>query len=99
MLDVDHILPEKWFEYWPLGGAPVTVEQAGQAALDELVGAAASERSKAITRAGSMSLDDLETARKHASKWRDAGYGYLVCGWPGAGASQVEAFAAAVLRE
>ena len=36
-----------------------------------------------ILRAGSLSLDDLETARRHAAKWRDAGYGYLVCGWPG----------------
>ncbi len=45
-----------------------------------------------ILRAGSLSLDDIETARKHAGKWRDAGYGYLVCGWPGAGAAQVERF-------
>ena len=35
-----------------------------------------------IMRASSLSLDDLDTARKHAAKWRDAGYGYLVCGWP-----------------
>ena len=39
-----------------------------------------------ILRASSLSLDDLDTARKHAAKWRDAGYGYLVCGWPDAGA-------------
>ena len=38
-----------------------------------------------IVRAGSLSLDDLEKARKHIAKWQDAGYGYLVCGWPGAG--------------
>ena len=53
----------------------------------------------AIMRAGSLSLDDLDTARKHAGKWRDAGYGYLVCGWPGAGASQVEAFAHEVMPD
>ena len=34
---------------------------------------------------------------KHAAKWRDAGYGYLVCGWPGAGEAQVEAFVRDVL--
>lgn len=52
-----------------------------------------------ILRAGSLSLDDLDTARKHAAKWRDAGYSYLVCGWPGAGRSQVEAFARQVMPE
>ena len=46
-----------------------------------------------------FSLDDLDTARKHAGKWRDVGYDYLVCGWPGAGASQVEAFAKEVMPE
>jgi hypothetical protein len=50
-------------------------------------------------RANSLSLDDLDTARKHASKWRDAGYGYLICGWPDAGRAQVEAFARDVLPE
>ena len=42
---------------------------------------------------------DLDPARKHANKWRDAGFGYLVCGWPGAGASQVEAFAREVMPD
>ena len=32
-------------------------------------------------------------------KWRDAGYGYLVCGWPDAGRAQVEQFAREVLPE
>ena len=52
-----------------------------------------------IMRASSLSLDDLDTARKHAAKWRDAGFGYLVCGWPEAGRSQVEAFAREVMPE
>ena len=52
-----------------------------------------------IMRAGSLSLDDLETARKHAGKWRDAGFGYLVCGWPDAGEPQVDAFVRDVLPE
>jgi hypothetical protein len=52
-----------------------------------------------ILRAGSLSLDDLETTRKHAGKWRDAGYGYLVCGWPGAGDAQVERFAREVMPD
>src|SRR3954453_843023 len=52
-----------------------------------------------ILRAASLSLDDLETTRKHAGKWRDAGYGYLVCGWPGAGDAQVEQFAREVMPD
>ena len=52
-----------------------------------------------ILRAGSLSLDDIETARKHATKWRDAGYGYLVCGWPGAGDAQVEGFVREVMPD
>src|SRR5205807_124357 len=52
-----------------------------------------------IMRANSLSLDDLDTARKHAAKWRDAGYGYLVCGWPDAGRAQIERFARDVLPE
>ena len=52
-----------------------------------------------IMRASSLSLDDLDTARKHAGKWRDAGYGYLVCGWPDAGRAQIEAFAREVMPE
>ena len=52
-----------------------------------------------IMRASSLSLDDLDTARKHAGKWRDAGCGYLVCGWPEAGRPQVEAFVREVLPD
>ena len=54
---------------------------------------------KAIMRATSLSLDDLDTARKHAGKWRDAGYGYLVCGWPEAGAEQIERFVTEVMPD
>ncbi len=50
-------------------------------------------------KAGSLSLDDLDQARRHAAKWRDAGFGYLVCGWPEAGDAQVEAFVRDVLPE
>ena len=66
--------------------------------IDELAVDAGRQPSD-ILRAGSLSLDDLETARKHATKWRDAGFGYLVCGWPGAGRPQVEAFAREVMPD
>jgi hypothetical protein len=51
-----------------------------------------------ILRAGSLSLDDLDTAQRHIGKWQEADYDYLVCGWPEAGDAQVEAFATKVAR-
>jgi hypothetical protein len=66
--------------------------------VDEFASKAGRDPSS-ITRASSISLDDLDTARKHAGKWRDAGYGYLVCGWPDAGRAHVERFAREVMPE
>jgi alkanesulfonate monooxygenase SsuD/methylene tetrahydromethanopterin reductase-like flavin-dependent oxidoreductase (luciferase family) len=52
-----------------------------------------------IMRASSVSLDDIETAKRHVAKWVETGYGYLVCGWPEAGAQQVERFARDVMAD
>jgi hypothetical protein len=60
--------------------------------LDDLAIEAGRDPSS-IMRANSLSLDDLDTARRHAAKWRGAGYGYLICAWPGAGRAQIERFA------
>ena len=90
-------LVARYADAWHSFGTPNSMREAS-ARIDELAVEAGREPS-AILRAGSLSLDDLETTRKHAAKWRDAGYGYLVCGWPGAGASQVEAFAREVMPE
>ncbi len=84
-------------DVWHAWGTPNSLQETN-ARLDELAVEAGRDPSD-IVRAGSLSLDDLATARKHAAKWRDAGYGYLVCGWPGDGASQVEAFAREVMPE
>ncbi len=47
-----------------------------------------------IRRAASLSLeDDLDTISHHVDAWADAGFSYLVCGWPAGGRDQVEAFA------
>ena len=48
-----------------------------------------------IRRAGSLSLeDDLDDIARTIDAWRDAGFEYLVCGWPAQGRSRVEEFAA-----
>jgi F420-dependent oxidoreductase-like protein len=83
-------LVAKFADVWHAFGTPNSLRDA-YARIDELATQAGRDPS-AILRAGSLSLDDLDTARKHAEKWRDAGYGYLVCGWPGAGDAQVEQF-------
>jgi F420-dependent oxidoreductase-like protein len=90
-------LAARFADVWHSFGTPNSLRETG-ALLDRLAEEAGRDPSS-ILRAGSLSLDDLETARRHASKWRDAGYGYLVCGWPEAGASQVEAFVRDVAPE
>ena len=76
-------LVARYADVWHAFGTPNSLAEPS-ARIDELAVEAGREPSD-ILRAGSLSLDDLDTARKHAAKWRDAGFGYLVCGWPGAG--------------
>jgi F420-dependent oxidoreductase-like protein len=90
-------LAARFADVWHAFGTPNSLREAS-ARVDELA-TAAGRNPASIMRAGSLSLDDLETARRHAAKWRDAGFGYLVCGWPEAGDAQVEAFVRDVLPE
>ena len=90
-------LVARFADVWHAWGTPNSLRETG-AQVDRLAAEAGRDPSS-IIRAGSLSLDVLETARRHAAKWRDAGYGYLVCGWPDAGASQVEAFVRDVMGE
>jgi F420-dependent oxidoreductase-like protein len=87
----------RYADVWHTWGTPKSLAEPN-ARIDELA-AEAGRDPKSIQRAGSLSLDDVETARKHGDKWVEAGYDYLVCGWPEAGAPQVEAFAKDVLPE
>jgi alkanesulfonate monooxygenase SsuD/methylene tetrahydromethanopterin reductase-like flavin-dependent oxidoreductase (luciferase family) len=88
-------LVARYADVWHAWGTPSSLREAN-ARVDELA-AEAGRDPASIMRASSVSLDDLETARKHVTKWRDEGYGYLVCGWPEAGRDQVEAFARQVM--
>ena len=90
-------LVARYADVWHAWGTPGSLREASER-VDALATKAGRDPAE-ITRASSLSLDDLDTARKHAAKWRDAGCGYLVCGWPGAGAVQVERFAKDVLPE
>jgi F420-dependent oxidoreductase-like protein len=90
-------LAARFADVWHGFGSPNSLRDANDR-LDHLAEEAGRDP-LSILRAGSLSLDDLDTSRRHAAKWRDAGYGYLVCGWPEAGDAQVEAFAEAVPPE
>ena len=90
-------LVARYADVWHTWGTPNSLRDTNTR-LDELAGEVGRDPAS-IMRASSISLDDLDTARKHVSKWREAGYGYLVCGWPEAGRSQVEAFARDVMPE
>ena len=90
-------LVARYADVWHSWGTPNSLREANQR-IDELAEQAGRDP-KAIERATSLSLDDLDTARKHAGKWQDAGYDYLVCGWPGAGREQIERFVSEVLPD
>jgi alkanesulfonate monooxygenase SsuD/methylene tetrahydromethanopterin reductase-like flavin-dependent oxidoreductase (luciferase family) len=90
-------LVARYADAWHSFGTPNSLRPVYER-IDQLAVEAGRDPSD-ILRAGSLSLDDIDTARKHAAKWRDAGYGYLVCGWPGAGAAQVERFVRDVMPE
>jgi alkanesulfonate monooxygenase SsuD/methylene tetrahydromethanopterin reductase-like flavin-dependent oxidoreductase (luciferase family) len=90
-------LVAKYADVWHSFGTPNSMREAYER-IDQLAEQAGRDP-KSILRAGSVSLDDIDTSRKHAGKWRDAGYGYLVCGWPSAGDKQVEAFAREVMSD
>jgi alkanesulfonate monooxygenase SsuD/methylene tetrahydromethanopterin reductase-like flavin-dependent oxidoreductase (luciferase family) len=90
-------LVAKYADVWHSWGTPNSLQEAN-ARVDELAQKEGRDPSS-IKRASSLSLDDLDTARKHAAKWRDAGYDYLVCGWPGEGEALVEEFARTVIPE
>jgi F420-dependent oxidoreductase-like protein len=90
-------LVARYADAWHSFGTPNSLRPAYER-IDQLAIEAGRDPSD-ILRAGSLSLDDIDTARRHATKWRDAGYGYLVCGWPAAGAAQVERFVRDVMPE
>jgi F420-dependent oxidoreductase-like protein len=90
-------LAARYADVWHAFGTPNSLKETSER-LDQLAVEAGRQPSD-ILRAGSLSLDDLETSRKHAGKWRDAGYGYLVCGWPSAGDDQVRRFATEVMPD
>jgi alkanesulfonate monooxygenase SsuD/methylene tetrahydromethanopterin reductase-like flavin-dependent oxidoreductase (luciferase family) len=88
-------LVARYADVWHTWGSPNSLRDANRR-VDELAEAAGRDPSS-IMRASSLSLDDLDTARKHAEKWHEGGAGYLVCMWPDGGRAQIERFAREVM--
>lgn len=88
----------KWADVWHAFGTPNSLTETK--ALLERLAEEAGRDPASITKAGSLSLSEpIDTVRRYVEKWRDAGYGYLVCGWPEEGRARVEEVAAKVLPE
>jgi len=91
-------LAARYADVWHAFGTPNSLRESMEN-VDRLAAEAGRDPSS-ILRAGSLSLSEpLDTLRKHVAKWRDGGWGYLVCGWPDEGRSRVEEFAAEVMPE
>jgi alkanesulfonate monooxygenase SsuD/methylene tetrahydromethanopterin reductase-like flavin-dependent oxidoreductase (luciferase family) len=91
-------LVARYADVWHGFGTPNSLRDAS-ARVDQLAEEAGRDPSS-IMRAASISLSDpWDTVRKYVNKWRDAGWGYLVCGWPDEGRERVEQFAAEVMPE
>jgi alkanesulfonate monooxygenase SsuD/methylene tetrahydromethanopterin reductase-like flavin-dependent oxidoreductase (luciferase family) len=91
-------LVARYADVWHGFGTPNSLKESS-ARIDQLAEEAGRDPSS-ILRAASISLSDpWDTVRKYLGKWRDAGWGYLVCGWPDEGRERVEQFAAEVMPE
>jgi alkanesulfonate monooxygenase SsuD/methylene tetrahydromethanopterin reductase-like flavin-dependent oxidoreductase (luciferase family) len=90
-------LVARFADVWHSWGSPNSLQEPNE--LVDRLAIEAGRDPASIMRASSLSLDDLDTARRHAAKWQGAGYGYLVCGWPEAGRAQIEEFARDVMPD
>lgn len=88
----------RWADVWHTFGSPTSLRELGRR-VDGLAQQAGRDPGD-IARASSLSLSEpLDEIRRAAAAWREAGYDYLVCGWPGEGLPRVEEFATTVLPE
>ena len=83
----------RYADVWHCFGPP-KVLRAKSERISEHAAAAGRDPAE-ILRAGSLSLEgDLDDVARTIDAWRDAGFEYLVCGWPPDGRARVEEFAA-----
>jgi F420-dependent oxidoreductase-like protein len=91
-------LAARYADVWHTYGSAEELAELS-ARLDQLAEEAGRDPG-AIGRASSLSLSEPDTeVRANIEKLADAGFGYLVCGWPSEGRSRVEAFAGNVMAD
>ncbi len=90
-------LVAKHADVWHGFGSPKSLREASER-VDQLA-VEAGRNPADILRAGSLSIEEVETSLEHAAGWSESGYGYLICGWPPDGVAQVERFAEKVMPE
>ena len=89
-------LAARFADTWHAFGTPESLRQSS-ASLDQLAEEAGRDPAS-ILRAASLSISEpLEDVKATVEAWRDAGFRYLICGWPGEGRSRVEEVAADVI--
>ena len=88
----------RYADVWHCFGPPQVLGPKSQRLSDMAV--AASRDPGEIRRAASLSLEDSPAdIARHIAAWEDAGFEYLVCGWPDHGRPRVEEFASRFLAD
>ena len=91
-------LAARYANVWHAFGSPEKLAELS-ARLDQLADEAGRDPA-AIARASSLSLSEPDAdVRANIERLADAGFGYLVCGWPSEGRNRVEAFARTVMAD
>jgi F420-dependent oxidoreductase-like protein len=91
-------LVARFADAWHTWGSPDQLRRLS-ATVDRLA-EEAGRSPQAILRASSLSLSEpSDEVARNATALRDAGIGYLVCGWPAEGRAKVEEFASRVMGE
>ncbi len=91
-------LVARFADVWHTWGEP---EQLSALSVEiDVLAEAAGRDPTSILRASSVSLSEpWDDVRRAVAAMRDAGIGYLVCGWPAEGRDRVEEFATEVMAE
>lgn len=86
----------RWADVWHAFGTPTSLREPSTR-LDRLAEEAGRDPAS-IVRAGSLSLSEpMDDVRRAVDAWEQAGFGYLVCGWPSEGRERISEFVSDVV--
>lgn len=91
-------LVARYADAWHAFGAPA--ELARKSLLLDDLAEQAGRDPRSILRAGSLSLSEpWDQVRRTADEFKNAGFGYLVCGWPSEGRARLDEFVRTVMPD